>query len=50
VRAAAGMAWACIEAVDGWDDWDYLLFVPYFERLCFRPLTPLASNVPRTMW
>ena len=28
----------------------YLDLVPYFDRLCFRPLTPLASSVPRTMW
>src|SRR5665213_1440021 len=24
--------------------------VPYFDRLWLRPLTPEASNVPRTMW
>ena len=27
----------------------YFDFVPYFERLCLRPVTPLASSVPRTM-
>src|SRR5207245_8302834 len=27
----------------------YFDFVPYFERLFLRPLTPLASSVPRTM-
>src|SRR5262249_48884132 len=24
--------------------------VPYLERDCLRPSTPLASSVPRTMW
>ena len=28
----------------------YFDLVPYFERLCLRPSTPLASSVPRTMW
>ena len=28
---------------------DYFDLVPYFERLCLRPSTPLASSVPRTM-
>jgi hypothetical protein len=28
----------------------YLDLVPYLERLCLRPFTPLASSVPRTMW
>src|SRR5204862_1555876 len=28
----------------------YFDLVPYLERLFLRPLTPLASSVPRTMW
>ena len=28
----------------------FLVLVPYFDRLRARPSTPLASNVPRTMW
>src|SRR3954468_23126731 len=26
------------------------LFAPYFERDCFRSLTPAVSREPRTMW